>query len=62
MTAPNVLEKFVEGGGFFPRHFWWAMNIGINPWSVARKGPGSYREVKRIGADGLLRSLQPRLR
>lgn len=34
MTAPDVLERFTEGGGFCPRHFWWVMNLGINPWSV----------------------------
>jgi Family of unknown function (DUF6062) len=36
ITAPDVMAKFVEGGGFCPQHFWRVMNIGINRWSVGQ--------------------------
>jgi Family of unknown function (DUF6062) len=36
MSAPHVREKFLNGGGFCPRHFWWVMHAGQNRWGVGR--------------------------
>jgi Family of unknown function (DUF6062) len=36
MSAPHVREKFLEGGGFCTRHFWWVMHVGRNRWGVGQ--------------------------
>jgi Family of unknown function (DUF6062) len=44
MGAPHARERFLEGGGFCPRHFWWVMHVGHNRWGV---GPVELAELCR---------------
>jgi hypothetical protein len=61
MSEPHALRRFVEGGGFCPRHFWWVMHMGLNRWGVGIVEVATLsREIVRAAMSGLSKDKRAR--